>query len=89
MSFNEEQKAAINHKDGPLIVVAGPGSGKTTVVVNRTAKLIEKGVNPYNILVITFTKAAAKEMQMRYEALTQCETPGVTLAQFILLHWLY
>ena len=78
MSFNKEQKAAINHKDGPLIVVAGPGSGKTTVVVNRTAKLIEKGVNPYNILVITFTKAAAKEMQMRYEALTQCETPGVT-----------
>ena len=49
MSFNKEQKAAINHKDGPLIVVAGPGSGKTTVVVNRTAKLIEKGVNPYNI----------------------------------------
>lgn len=78
MPFNAAQRRAIEHKDGPLIVVAGPGSGKTTVVVNRAAKLIEKGVKPENILVITFTKMAAKEMETRFEALTESEYPGIT-----------
>lgn len=67
--FNQEQLQAIEHQDGPLIVVAGPGSGKTTVVINRTAKMIENGIDPERILVITFTKAAAKEMQTRFHAL--------------------
>lgn len=78
MGFSAAQRRAIEHKDGPLIVVAGPGSGKTTVVVNRTARLIEKGVNPENILVITFTKMAAKEMESRFNTLTNSEYYGVT-----------
>jgi len=66
-SFNKEQKMAVEHVNGPCIVLAGPGSGKTTVITYRTKKLIEEdGVNPANILVITFTKAAALEMQSRF-----------------------
>lgn len=65
--FSESQKEAIKHYMGPCLVLAGPGSGKTTVITNRTRYLVENyGVNPSNILVITFTKAAAKEMQERY-----------------------
>lgn len=74
--FNNEQMQAIGHQDGPLIVVAGPGSGKTTVVINRTAKMLENGIRPENILVITFTKAAAKEMQMRFSALAGSGNAG-------------
>lgn len=66
-SFNKEQRTAIEHVNGPCIVLAGPGSGKTTVITYRTKKLIEEeGINPSNILVITFTKAAALEMQSRF-----------------------
>lgn len=69
-SFNEEQQMAIEHVDGPCLVLAGPGSGKTTVITHRTKKLIEEhGISPGNILVITFTKAAAREMQERFESL--------------------
>lgn len=64
--FNESQLEAINHIDGPALVLAGPGSGKTTVITRRTKKLIEEGVSPDNILVVTFTKAAAVEMQERF-----------------------
>ena len=67
--FTEEQQAAITHVDGPMLVLAGPGSGKTTVITERVRYLIEEcGVHPGNILVITFTKAAAEEMKERYEA---------------------
>ena len=76
--FNKEQREAIEHVNGPMVVVAGPGSGKTTVVVNRTKRLIEKGIDPNNILVITFTKAAATEMETRYNALTNYDAKGVT-----------
>lgn len=66
-SFNKEQRTAMEHVNGPCIVLAGPGSGKTTVITYRTKKLIEEdGINPANILVITFTKAAALEMQSRF-----------------------
>ena len=47
--------AALSHKDGPMMVLAGPGSGKTTVITHRIKKLLEQGVNPSGILVITFT----------------------------------
>ena len=68
MSFSEAQKRAIRHKDGPALVLAGPGSGKTTVITNRVRYLTEKyGVKPGSILVITFTRAAAREMRERYE----------------------
>lgn len=67
MEFNESQTSAIQHKDGPMLVLAGPGSGKTATLVERTKNLITKyGVNPSNILVITFTKAAANEMKHRF-----------------------
>ena len=58
---------AVEHVDHPCLVLAGPGSGKTTVITHRTKKLIEEdGISPSNILVITFTKAAAMEMQQRF-----------------------
>lgn len=61
------QQQAIEHKDGPMMVLAGPGSGKTTVITHRVKYLIkEHHVNPANILVITFTKAAATEMKERF-----------------------
>jgi len=64
--LNEKQKEAVNFKDGACLVLAGPGSGKTTVITRRILSLIESGVKPDNILVITFTRAAAKEMQDRF-----------------------
>ena len=68
MEFNKSQLSAIEHKDGPMLVLAGPGSGKTATLVERTKNLImEHGVSPSNILVITFTKAAANEMKLRFE----------------------
>ena len=68
MPFDQAQLRAIRHRDGPMLVLAGPGSGKTTVIVNRIQFLTgECRVPPEQILVITFTKAAALEMQKRYE----------------------
>lgn len=68
MGFNKPQQEAIEHNQGPMLVLAGPGSGKTLVITNRIRALIEEqGVNPSNILVITFTKAAATEMRQRFE----------------------
>lgn len=62
-SFNHQQRMAVEHVDHPCLVLAGPGSGKTTVITHRTKKLIEEeGISLSNILVITFTKAAAMEM---------------------------
>jgi len=67
MELSREQCAAIYHRDGPALVLAGPGSGKTTVITERTKYLIEQyGISPSNILVITFTKAAADEMKERF-----------------------
>lgn len=71
MAFSKAQTQAIMHKDGPMMVLAGPGSGKTTVITHRVQYLTkEYGIDPGDILVITFTRAAAEEMRERYEALT-------------------
>lgn len=68
MDLNPSQASAIRHKEGPMLVLAGPGSGKTLVITERTRYLIEEcQISPSNILVITFTKAAATEMKERFQ----------------------
>lgn len=72
MRQNSEQHEAIHHKDGPMMVLAGPGAGKTFVIASRVKYLIEKcGVEPEKILVVTFSKAAASEMRERFERMTE------------------
>lgn len=67
IELNEEQIRAVRHRDGPMLVLAGPGSGKTSVLVNRVLNLIrEEHIDPYNILVLTFSKYAALQMQERF-----------------------
>jgi len=74
MLLNGTQLEAVNHKEGPLMVLAGPGSGKTTVITHRALTLTEKGGIPArNVLVVTFSKAAATEMEQRYKAVKQGE----------------
>ncbi len=66
-NITESQKEAITHIDGPLLVIAGAGSGKTRVITRRIGHLIEKGIDPLNILAITFTNKAANEMKERLD----------------------
>lgn len=83
MAFHESQLRAIRHKDGPMMVLAGPGSGKTTVITHRVRYLVEKhGVEPGGILVITFTKAAAVEMKQRFQKLMGGRTLPVSFGTF-------
>ena len=82
MQFNNSQLKAVKHKTGPMLVIAGPGSGKTTVLTARIRNLIEEySVNPANILVITFTKAAANEMKSRFNNMMERST-NVTFGTF-------
>jgi len=82
-SLNRGQMQAVTHFEGPMLVLAGPGSGKTRVITERIHYLIsERGVSPSEILVITFTKAAAAEMRQRYKKLYSQDTVGVRFGTF-------
>lgn len=71
MNLNPMQQLAVEHVDGPALCIAGPGSGKTATLTLRIQKLIESGIPANNILVITFTKAAALEMRSRFLMLSE------------------
>lgn len=86
LKLNESQLLAIKHINGPMMVLAGPGSGKTTVITYRVQYLVQKCmVNPYEILVITFTKVAADEMKKRYENIIG----GISQVVFSTFHSLF
>ena len=80
--LSSDQLTAVQHKEGPAMVLAGPGSGKTMVITNRILYLIRQGVRPENILVITFTRAAARQMQERFARLAQPDHFRVTFGTF-------
>ena len=81
--LNDMQKEAVCTTEGPLLVLAGAGSGKTTVLVNRIAYMMQNnGVSPYNILAITFTNKAANEMKTRIEAIIGSASEGMWISTF-------
>ena len=80
--LNRQQEKAVNHIDGPMLVLAGAGSGKTKVLTSRIANLIENGVSPYNILAITFTNKAAKEMKDRVYRLIGSSANNIQISTF-------
>ena len=80
-SLTDAQRMAVSHGAGPMMVLAGPGSGKTMVITRRVRELIEsRGVSPSNILVVTFTRAAARQMEERFTRMMDGRKGRVTFS---------
>ena len=80
--LNQPQQEAVQHINGPLMIIAGAGSGKTRVLTYRTAYLIEKGIDPFQILLLTFTNKAAGEMRRRVESIIGNDTKNLWMGTF-------
>ena len=85
--LNPAQLQAVQSTDGPYLVIAGAGSGKTRVLVYRVAYLVEKGVSPQEILLLTFTRKAAEEMLRRASLLLDNRCQKVAGGTFLKFRW--